>query len=84
METNSNIFLWIVLLLISGSVIILCKPLRLMIKFFFQRAFSIYADIRKLQDKAQISYTLSTLKNLLPSTNYTCRVDTRRRKTVDK
>ena len=28
---NSNIFLWIVLLLI-GSVIILCKPLRLMIK----------------------------------------------------
>ena len=54
-----------------GSVIILCKPLRLMIKFFFKRAFSIYADIRKLQDKAQISYTLSTLKNLLPSTNYT-------------
>ena len=47
-----------------GSVIILCKPLRLMIKFFFQRAFSIYADIRKLQDKSQISYTLSTLKNL--------------------
>ena len=69
---NSNIFLWIVLLLISGgSVIILCKHLRLMIKFFFQRAFSIYADIRKLQDKVQISYTLSTLKNLLPSTNYT-------------
>ena len=56
-----------------GSEIILCKPLRLMIKIFFQRAFSIYADIRKLQDKVQISYTLSTLKNLLPSINYTCR-----------
>ena len=27
---------------------------------FSQRAFSIYADIRKLQDKAKTSYTLST------------------------
>ena len=29
-------------------------------KSFSQRAFSIYTDIRKLQDKAQTSYTLST------------------------
>ena len=29
-------------------------------KSFSQRAFSIYTDIRKLQDKAKISYTLST------------------------
>ena len=29
------------------------------------------ADVAQI--KAQISYTLSTLKNLLPSTNYTCR-----------
>ena len=27
---------------------------------FSQRAFSIYTDIRKLQDKAKTSYTLST------------------------
>ena len=29
-------------------------------KSFSQRAFSIYTDIRKLQDKAKTSYTLST------------------------
>ena len=29
-------------------------------KSFSQRAFSIYMDIRKLQDKAKTSYTLST------------------------
>ena len=29
-------------------------------EILFQRAFSIYTDIRKLQDKAKTSYTLST------------------------
>ncbi|RHV33631.1 hypothetical protein DXB56_05455 [Clostridium sp. OM04-7] len=29
-------------------------------KSFSQRVFSIYTDIRKLQDKAKTSYTLST------------------------
>lgn len=29
-------------------------------KFFSQRVFSIYTDIRKLQDKVKTSYTLST------------------------
>lgn len=29
-------------------------------KFFSQGAFSVYTDIRKLQDKAKTSYTLST------------------------
>ena len=29
-------------------------------EIFSQRAFSIYTDIRKLQDKAKTSYTLST------------------------
>ena len=31
-------------------------------KSFSQRVFSIYTDIRKLQDKAKTSYTLSTMK----------------------
>ena len=32
-------------------------------KSFSQRAFSIYTDIRKLQDKAKTSYTLSTSRS---------------------
>ena len=32
-------------------------------KSFSQRAFSIYTDIRKLQDKAKTSYTLPTLQD---------------------
>ena len=34
-------------------------------KSFSQRAFSIYTDIRKLQDKAKTSYTLTDSNNVL-------------------
>lgn len=39
-------------------------------KSFSQRFFSIYTDIRKLQDKAKTSYTLSTRR---PQFDYECR-----------
>lgn len=38
-------------------------------KFFSQRTFSIYTDIRKLQDKAKTSYTLSDCVKVLSQQN---------------
>ncbi|RGO24536.1 hypothetical protein DXB23_09140 [Dorea sp. OM02-2LB] len=51
----------------SNSSLPIC-PLREE-KSFSQRAFSIYTDIRKLQDKAKTSYTLNTRRLRFVSRN---------------